>query len=94
MNPTPEAAATAAAASTDEASTTSTAAAAVSVRGVDKVFATRSGDVQALQGIDLEVAAGEFVSLIGPSGCGKSTLMRLIADLDQPTAGELQVFGR
>ena len=67
---------------------------AVEVRGVDKVFETRTGQVQALDGIDLTVAAGEFVSLIGPSGCGKSTLMRLIADLDDPTAGTLTVFGK
>ena len=45
-------------------------AAAVEVRGVDKVFETRTGQVQALDAIDLTVAAGEFVSLIGPSGCG------------------------
>ena len=64
------------------------------MRGVDKVFETRTGQVQALDAIDLTVAAGEFVSLIGPSGCGKSTLMRLIADLDEPTAGTLSVFGK
>ncbi len=48
----------------------------------------------ALEGVDVDVAPGEFVSLIGPSGCGKSTLLRLIADLDTPTAGELAVFGK
>jgi len=64
------------------------------VRGVDKVFETRTGQVQALDAVDLTVAAGEFVSLIGPSGCGKSTLMRLIADLDDPTSGTLTVFGK
>ena len=48
----------------------------------------------ALAGVDLEVAAGEFVSLIGPSGCGKSTLLRLIADLDQATSGTLEIFGK
>ena len=68
--------------------------AAVEVHGVDKVFDTRSGRVQALESIDLRVEAGEFVSLIGPSGCGKSTLMRLIADLDEPTGGTLTVFGK
>ncbi|MFE1663764.1 ABC transporter ATP-binding protein [Microbacterium sp. P02] len=67
---------------------------AVTVEGLDKVFDTRTGPVHALQAIDLTVSAGEFVSLIGPSGCGKSTLMRLIADLDQPTAGSVRVFGK
>jgi NitT/TauT family transport system ATP-binding protein len=67
---------------------------AVTISGVDKTFQTRGGLVQALEAIDLTVAAGEFVSLIGPSGCGKSTLMRLIADLDQPTAGTVSVFGK
>ncbi|MGM7697074.1 ABC transporter ATP-binding protein [Microbacterium sp. A84] len=67
---------------------------AVRITSVDKVFETRSGQVKALDGIDLTVAAGEFVSLIGPSGCGKSTLMRLIADLDQPTNGSVSVFGK
>lgn len=71
-----------------------TADAAVAVRGLNKQFQTASGIVHALEGIDLTVEAGEFVSLIGPSGCGKSTLMRLIADLDVPTSGELTVFGK
>ena len=70
------------------------AADAVTVTNVDKTFDTRSGSVDALTGIDLAVSAGEFISLIGPSGCGKSTLMRLIADLDQPTAGTVTVFGK
>jgi ABC-type nitrate/sulfonate/bicarbonate transport system, ATPase component len=72
----------------------STVVPAVRAAAVAKTFPARSGAVQALEGVDLEVAAGEFVSLIGPSGCGKSTLMRLIADLDQPSAGELEVFGK
>ncbi len=66
----------------------------VVVRGVAKAFATKTGDVSALEGIDLTVAEGEFVSLIGPSGCGKSTLLRLIADLDSPTTGTIEVFGK
>jgi NitT/TauT family transport system ATP-binding protein len=69
-------------------------AAAVEVHGVDKVFETRTGQVHALDDIDLAIAPGEFVSLIGPSGCGKSTLMRLFADLDEPTGGTLTVFGK
>ncbi|WP_168626593.1 MULTISPECIES: ABC transporter ATP-binding protein [unclassified Cryobacterium] len=67
---------------------------AVTVTGVDKVFSTGKGEVRALDGIDMTVSAGEFVSLIGPSGCGKSTLLRLIADLDEPTVGEIRVFGK
>jgi NitT/TauT family transport system ATP-binding protein len=69
--------------------------AAVRVRGVNRVFAARRGSgVHALADVDLDVAPGEFVSLIGPSGCGKSTLLRLVADLDSPTSGELEVFGK
>lgn len=74
--------------------TTPTTKAAVSAAGVSKTFRARSGTVAALQDVDLEVGPGEFVSLIGPSGCGKSTLMRLVADLETPTAGELSVFGK
>jgi NitT/TauT family transport system ATP-binding protein len=69
--------------------------AAVQIRGLNRVFPGRRGaSVAALEGVDLDVAPGEFVSLIGPSGCGKSTLLRLIADLDSPTSGELEVFGK
>lgn len=67
---------------------------AVRAAGVGKIFPTKGGDVTALAGADLDVAAGEFVSLIGPSGCGKSTLLRLIADLDQATSGTLEIFGK
>jgi NitT/TauT family transport system ATP-binding protein len=68
--------------------------AAVHVSGVTKIFDVKGGTVTALDDIALEVQPGEFVSLIGPSGCGKSTLLRLIADLDQPSSGELTVFGK
>ncbi|WP_210480817.1 ABC transporter ATP-binding protein [Naasia sp. SYSU D00948] len=67
---------------------------AVEVRGVDKTFSSKNGTVTALEGIDLAVAPGEFVSLIGPSGCGKSTLLRLIADLEAPSTGSVTVFGK
>ncbi|WP_232677320.1 ABC transporter ATP-binding protein [Nocardioides sp. R-C-SC26] len=67
---------------------------AVLVTGLTKRFGTRKGAVHALQDVELRVEPGEFVSLIGPSGCGKSTLMRLIADLEKPTSGSIEVFGK
>ena len=76
-------------------SPTGSADTAVSVVDVGKVFPARKGSgVTALEAVSVDVAAGEFVSLIGPSGCGKSTLMRLIADLDAPTTGTITVFGK
>jgi NitT/TauT family transport system ATP-binding protein len=66
--------------------------AVVSLQGVRKEFGR--GGVIALEDIDLDVHAGEFVSLIGPSGCGKSTLLRVVGDLIQPTAGEVVVNGK
>lgn len=67
---------------------------AVELAGVTKTFALRRGEITALQDIDLVVQRGEFVSLIGPSGCGKSTLLRVIADLLEPTAGDVRVNGK
>jgi NitT/TauT family transport system ATP-binding protein len=64
----------------------------VSLRGVTKSFA--AGGVTALQSVDLDVVAGELVSLIGPSGCGKSTLLRIVGDLVEPTGGEVVVNGK
>ena len=58
----------------------------VSIRGVSKIFAN---GVQALDGISLDIEAGEFLSVLGPSGCGKSTLLRLIAGLAPPSAGAI-----
>ncbi|HEX5013427.1 MAG TPA: ABC transporter ATP-binding protein [Candidatus Limnocylindrales bacterium] len=67
----------------------------VHLAGVDKVFARGDQPVTtALQGIDLDIAQGEFVSLIGPSGCGKSTLLRIIGDLTSPTNGAVVVNGK
>jgi NitT/TauT family transport system ATP-binding protein len=67
---------------------------AVSVRGVSKVFATRGDDVHALTDVSVDVADGEFITLIGPSGCGKSTLLNLVAGLLPTTTGEVFVQGR
>jgi len=79
---------------TDSSSNT-TSNPAVNVRGVSRIFSVRKGaGVTALEDVSLTVAPGEFVSLIGPSGCGKSTLLRLIADLDTPTSGSIEVFGK
>src|SRR6202167_6065869 len=58
----------------------------VTLRGVHKVFAN---NVTALEGLDLDIRAGEFLSLLGPSGCGKSTVLRLLAGLTGPTRGEI-----
>ncbi len=67
----------------------------VRLAAVGKTFTTRgSATTAALQGIDLDISRGEFISLIGPSGCGKSTLLRVIGDLVAPTAGEVAVNGK
>jgi NitT/TauT family transport system ATP-binding protein len=68
--------------------------AVVAIRGVHKVFGAGADRTVALEGIDLEIEKGAFVSLIGPSGCGKSTLLRLIGDLTPVTAGTVQVNGK
>jgi NitT/TauT family transport system ATP-binding protein len=68
--------------------------AAVAVRGVTKVYGHGPGAVTALDGISLEVRSGELVCLVGASGCGKTTLLNLVAGLDQPTGGNVDVRGR
>ena len=67
----------------------------VRIAAVDKTF-SRGDQVltKALEAIDLDVARGEFVSLIGPSGCGKSTLLRIVGDLISPTRGTVTVNGK
>jgi spermidine/putrescine transport system ATP-binding protein len=63
---------------------------AVTVVDLEKSY----GDVPAVRGINLHIAAGEFFSLLGPSGCGKTTTLRMIAGFETPTAGEIHIDGR
>ena len=65
----------------------------LAVRGLVKRFPSRGGDTLALDGVDLEVPAGGFVSLVGTSGCGKSTLLNIVAGLEAPTGGTVTVDG-
>ena len=67
----------------------------VRIAGVDKTFSRDDQVVtKALEGIDLDIGRGEFVSLIGPSGCGKSTLLRIVGDLISPSTGTVTVNGK
>ena len=63
------------------------------IKGISKTFATRNGDVAALDRCDLAIRDGEFVTVVGPSGCGKSTLMMIAAGLEPPSTGEILVDG-
>jgi multiple sugar transport system ATP-binding protein len=62
----------------------------ITLSGIEKSF----GHVEVLKGIDLDIGEGELVVFVGPSGCGKSTLLRLIAGLDRPTGGRIEINGR
>jgi NitT/TauT family transport system ATP-binding protein len=66
---------------------------AVRVDGVSVTFATKRQQVTALEAIDLDVGAGEFVSIVGPSGCGKSTLLKVVAGLVRPSSGTTTLLG-
>ncbi len=64
----------------------------IELRGITKRYTT-AGGVTALQAVDLQVRAGEFVAVVGKSGSGKSTLLNLVAGIDRPTSGEIHVAG-
>ena len=66
------------------------ATSAVHLRGLTKSY----GDVAAVRGIDLDIAQGEFFSMLGPSGSGKTTTLRMIAGFELPTAGRVMLGGR
>ena len=61
----------------------------IQLRNVSRRF----GATLALESVDLDIAAGEFIALVGPSGCGKTTLLRMVADLDQPSGGTVSIGG-
>jgi NitT/TauT family transport system ATP-binding protein len=65
----------------------------LSLRGIHKAFRTKGATLPVLDGIDLDVAAGGFTSVIGPSGCGKTTVFNIIAGLLKPDAGTLRIDG-
>ena len=65
----------------------------IRIRGLKKWFDTRRGRVEALRGIDLEVAEKEFCVLLGASGCGKTTTLRCVAGLERPDGGDLEIAG-
>ena len=68
-------------------------AALLSCCGLRKTFGKDAGLVRAVDGVDLDVAAGETVAIMGPSGCGKSTLLHLLGGLDRPSGGEVRLAG-
>jgi putative ABC transport system ATP-binding protein len=65
----------------------------IQVRGLDKQYVRGSEVIDVLQGLNLDVEAGEFLAFMGPSGSGKSTLLNLLGGLDKPTAGTITVAG-
>jgi len=66
----------------------------ISCRDLSKIYTMGEQEVRALDGVDLDIAEGEFVAIMGPSGSGKSSLMNLIGALDRPTKGEMWINGR
>ncbi len=67
---------------------------AIELVGIAKRFHTRGGDVAAVQRVDLVIGEGEFFSLLGPSGCGKTTTLRMIGGFEEPTEGQILLYGK
>ena len=65
----------------------------ISAKSVDLTFSTNDGPVDALKDVNLHINEGDFVSFIGPSGCGKTTFLRVLADLERPTGGTVEING-
>lgn len=66
----------------------------IEIRDLHKTYKQGDVEVHALRGLDLSVAAGDFVAIVGPSGCGKSTLFNILGGLTPPTSGSIQIQGQ
>ncbi len=65
----------------------------IKLTGINKIYRTNEIETLALENVDLDVAKGEFVSIMGPSGCGKSTLLNIMGLLDAPSSGKIEING-
>ncbi|MBZ8140393.1 ABC transporter ATP-binding protein [Rubrivivax gelatinosus] len=65
----------------------------IRIRGLQKIYRRGEQDIPVLLGLDLDVHEGEFIALMGPSGSGKSTLLNLVAGIDKPTGGTIEIAG-
>ena len=66
----------------------------INISNLSKVYRTDEVETVALENVSLDIAEGEFVSIMGPSGCGKSTLLNLVGLLDIPTNGSIEIAGQ
>lgn len=66
----------------------------IRLESVDKIYRTKEIETLALSNVNINVAEGEFLSVMGPSGCGKSTLLNILGLLDRPTSGLVEIMGR
>jgi ABC-type lipoprotein export system ATPase subunit len=71
-----------------------TSEAVIRAHALEKEYPYEGSAVRALRGVDLSIAPGEFVAIVGPSGCGKSTLLNVLAGIEPPSAGRVELLGR